>query len=36
MPRNKELLANPGLNKDAAFTEQERADRGLRGLRGAF
>jgi malic enzyme len=26
------LLANPQLNKDAAFTEQERADHGLRGL----
>ena len=31
-PRGQELLANPQLNKDAAFTEQERADHGLRGL----
>ncbi len=31
-PLGHELLANPQLNKDAAFTEQERADRGLRGL----
>ena len=31
-PRGQELLANPELNKDAAFSEQERADHGLRGL----
>src|ERR1035437_330533 len=31
-PRGQELLANPQLNKDAAFTDQERADHGLRGL----
>ena len=31
-PRGQGLLANPQLNKDAAFTEQERADHGLRGL----
>ena len=31
-PRGHGLLANPQLNKDAAFTEQERADHGLRGL----
>ena len=32
LPGGHELLANPQLNKDAAFTEQERADHGLRGL----
>jgi len=32
VPGGHDLLANPRLNKDAAFTEQERADRGLRGL----
>jgi len=32
LPRNKDLLANPGLNKDAAFSAEERAVLGLRGL----
>ena len=32
LPGGRDLLANPQLNKDAAFTEQERAEHGLRGL----
>jgi malic enzyme len=32
LPRNKELLAHPGLNKDAAFSADERAALGLQGL----
>ena len=32
LPRNKELLAHPGLNKDAAFSTDERAALGLQGL----
>jgi malic enzyme len=32
LPGGHDLLANPQLNKDAAFTEQERAEHGLRGL----
>ena len=31
-PEGHELLANPQLNKDSAFTEEERAEHGLRGL----
>ena len=32
LPRDKELLAHPGLNKDAAFSADERAALGLQGL----